>query len=62
MHLHIHLNGRNTLFSTGHLEVHVTGKVFGISNITHDIRCVTVHHKTHCNTGNRSFQWYASIH
>ena len=34
MQLHVHLNGRDTVFGTGHLEVHVAGEVFGVGDVT----------------------------
>ncbi|MNT35913.1 hypothetical protein D3C72_1719630 [compost metagenome] len=62
MNLHVHLNCCDSFFGTRHLEVHIAGEIFRISNITHDVWGVTVHHKPHGDTGNRSLQWHAGIH
>ena len=62
MHLHIHLQGGNTLAGTRYLKVHVARKVLGVGNVAQYVGRVTIHHQAHSNTANRGFDGHASIH
>ncbi len=59
---HVHLKGGNALFATGDFKVHVTGEIFGVHQVSQNIRLIAVHHQAHGNSGNWALKRHAGVH
>ncbi len=60
--LQIQLDSRDTIFSAGHFEVHITQVIFRTEDITQDSVAFSIQDQAHGNTGHVLFQWTACIH
>src|SRR5579871_743963 len=60
--LDVHLQCRNTLASTSHLEVHITIVILSARNIGENGILIALLHQPHSHTGNRSLNRNPSLH
>ena len=61
--LDVHLSGRDSFFSTGHLEVHVTEMILVAEDIAQDgvFDVARVGYQAHCHACHRTFHLYSGV-
>ena len=62
VNLNVHLNGRDTVFGSGNLEVHIAVEVFKSLNVNHGQPLVVLGYKTAADTRNGTLYGNARVH
>ena len=58
----VHLQGRDALLGTAHLEVHVAEEVLDTLDVGEDDDVIAFLDKTHSDTGDRGLDRHAGVH